>query len=172
MNNTKTNPNEYRIVTFKNIASFDFTPALGAMFDSKDFLIKAGETINLPYSVGQRLAINLAKAMIISQAPEQKLGEGNDTQVQSLIKEGDIEKIVDKVLVSEYQEEKAHQMSETEALSARIDELNKKLENVVETKISTEGYSDKKEVIEALKAKGVTYNPRKSKEELEALLNE
>jgi len=172
MNNTKTNPNEYRIVEFKNISTFDFTPALGAMFDSKHFLIKAGETMNFPYSVGQRLAINLAKAMIISNAPAPKYGEGNDTQISSLVKEGDIEKLVDQILVSEYQEEKKATMTEAEALSARIDELNKRMENMTDTKVSTEGYSDKKEVIEALKAKGVTYNPRKSKEELEALLNE
>jgi hypothetical protein len=172
MNPTKTNPNEYRVVTFKNITSADFTPALGAMFNSKHFLIKAGESMNLPFDVGHRLAINLAKAIIIGAAPAPKYGEGNDTQASSLIKEGDIEKLVEQILVKEYQEEASAVMTAEEKLSARIDELNKKLESVVDTKIGTEGYSDKKEVIEALKAKGVTYNPRKSKEELEALLQE
>lgn len=166
------NTNEYRVVTFKNITDKDFTPALGAMFNSKHFFIKAGETMNLPYDVGYRLAVNLAKAIIVGAAPAPKYGEGNDTQTSSLIKDGDIESYVNKILISDYQEEKTYQMTAEDKLNARIDELNKKLESAVDTKISTEGYSDKKEVIEALKAKGVTYNPRKSKEELEALLNE
>lgn len=172
MNNTNKNPNEYRVVTFKNITTADFTPALGAMFNSKHFLIKAGESMNLPYDVGYRLAVNLAKAIIIGASPAPKYGEGNDTQTTSLIKEGDIEKLVEQILVSDYKEEALATMSEEDKLNARIDELNKKLESVIDSKISSEGYSDKKEVIEALKAKGIVYNPRKSKEELEALLHE
>lgn len=166
------NANEYRVVTFKNITDNDFTPALGAMFNSKHFFIKAGETMNLPYDVGYRLAVNLAKAIIVGAAPAPKYGEGNDTQTSTLMTEKDIQTYVDKILISDYQEEKAYQMTAEDKLNARIDELNKKLESVVDTKISTEGYSDKKEVIEALKAKGITHNPRKSKEELEALLSE
>src|SRR4051812_21752532 len=65
------NPNDLKVVSFHNATAFDFTSDLGCMFDGRPVNgksgapgIQAGETIVLPYHVGQRLAVNLAKRVL------------------------------------------------------------------------------------------------------------
>jgi hypothetical protein len=60
---------ELVICTFKNIADFDFTPELGAMFGGRPYFVKQGEQILLPEPAAFRMSVNLAKAMLIKKSP-------------------------------------------------------------------------------------------------------
>ena len=70
-----TNPNDYKVVTFTNKTDFAFTPELGCMYDSRPIFgksgtsIEPGESIVLPYHVGNLLARNLAKQAMVRNAP-------------------------------------------------------------------------------------------------------
>lgn len=165
---------DYAVVTFTNITQEDFTPALGAMYDSVPFLFKAGESMILPYHAAHRMAVNLAKHIINSGAEPRVFGQGNDTQVMTMVKEGQIEAIVDQILSGQTEDEKPANLTEQEKLALKVKELNDRLDNMSgETgKQIGEGYKDKKEVIQALKDKGVAFDPRKTKAELETLLAE
>jgi hypothetical protein len=171
--------NDHKVVTFKNIAVFDFTPALGAMFNSRPIFgkvakdrIVVGEELFFPYHIGRRLAINLAKAMLVAVIPPPEYGKGDPAQAGSKSSFGDeeINNLVGKILVSEYSEEKPIQESETDKLLKKFEELNKTVESLKAEKVSVDGFKDKKQVIEELTKKGITFDARKSKAELEKLL--
>src|SRR5262245_7506225 len=71
MNEQVSNPNDFKVVSFHNTTEFGFTPEMGCMFDGRTINgpsgapgIQAGEKMTLPYHIGQRLAINLAKRVL------------------------------------------------------------------------------------------------------------
>jgi len=171
--------NDAKVVTFKNIAVFDFTPALGAMFNSRPIFgkveagkIVVGEELFFPYHIGRRLAINLAKAMLVKEIPPPEYGKGDPAQQGSASSFGDeqINALVGRILISEYQEAAPIQESETDKLLKKFEELNKTVESLKAEKVSADGFKDKKQVIEELTKKGITFDARKSKAELEKLL--
>lgn len=175
------NENDYKVVTFKNISDIDFTPVLGAMFDSKPIFgktkegcIAAGEELYFPYHVGKRLAINLAKHILLKRMPLPEVGKGDPSQLGSSasITDEKIDEIVSKILVGEYAEEKPMKETETELMMKKFEELNKTVEALKGTKVASEGYQDKKEVIEELERRGIEHDKRKSKDILEALLKD
>lgn len=170
---------DFKVVTFKNISDFDFTPALGAMFNSRPIFGKAkegciavGEELNFPYHIGRRLAINLAKAMLVKEIPEPVYGTGDPAQHNSKLAFGSeqINAIVAKIFVSEYQEEKPIKESETDILMRKFDELNRRVEELNGQKVSPDGFKDKQEVIAELEKRNVVHDKRKNKAELEKLL--
>lgn len=77
MNNPiQSNPNDYKVVTLTNKETFGFTPDLGCMYDGRPIFgtsgasgIQPGESVTLPYHVGNLLALNLAKAAMMRRAP-------------------------------------------------------------------------------------------------------
>lgn len=171
------NENDVKVVTFKNISDLDFTPALGAMFNSRPIFGKVaagkivpGEELLFPYHIGRRLAINLAKLMLVRELPPPDHGKGDPAVVQKAFSDEEIKTLVAKILISEYKEEKPIKESETDILLRRFEELNKTVEALKGEKIVSEGFKDKKQVIEELTKKGITFDARKSKAELEKLL--
>jgi hypothetical protein len=171
------NENDVKVVTFKNIASFDFTPALGAMFNSRPIFgkveagkIVVGEELFFPYHIGRRLAINLAKAILVKELPLPDHGKGDPSVTPKGFGDEQIKDLVVRILVSEYKEEKPIKESETDVLLRKFEELNKTVEDLKGSKITSEGFKDKKQVIEELTKKGITFDARKSKAELEKLL--
>jgi hypothetical protein len=172
-----------KVVTFKNVSDFDFTPALGAMFNSRPIFGKAkagcimiGEELFFPYHIGRRLAINLAKQILVKKIPAPEYGKGDPAQLGSNLSFGDeqINELVGKIIVSEYQEEKPIQESETEKLLKKFEELNKKVAEMegktTASTISPEGFKDKQEVIAELEKRGIQHDKRANKATLEKLL--
>lgn len=188
MNQPISNPNDFKVVDFVNNTDFDFTPAMGSMYDSRPIFgmtgiagIAAGERISLPYHIGHQLALNLAKQCLIRKALPHDPKDANPTGTPLWNEEG-IEIMKNSFLTELYTNEKPVAMSETDKLMAQVAELNKLVrdnlpnmkkdsdENVTVETAGSSIYKDKAEVIAALKAKGITYNARDSKATLEKLL--
>lgn len=168
---------DFKVVKFKNISDFDFTPALGAMFNSRPIFgkveegkIVVGEELYFPYHIGRRLAINLAKAMLVQQIPAPEYAKGDPAVSGAAFGDEQINAIVAKIFVGEYQEEKAVKESETDLLLRKFEELNKQVEELKAEKVSAEGFKDKQEVIAELEKREIVHDKRKSKAELEKLL--
>jgi hypothetical protein len=169
--------NDAKVVTFKNIAVFDFTPALGAMFNSRPIFgkVEAGkivpnEELFFPYHIGRRLAINLAKAMLVKEIPAPEHGKGDPSTAQSVFGDEKINALVAKILISEYKEALPIKESETDILMRRFEELNKTVEELKGEKVTSEGFKDKQEVIAELEKRGIVHDKRKNKADLEKLL--
>ena len=189
------NPNDHKVVTFKNSTDLVFTPALGAMYDGRPIFgttgtsIKPGESLVLPFHVGNLLAKNLAKAVINGQAAETDKA-GVPTGVPLWSEESLIER-QQSFLIEMYSEEKAAPMSETDILMAKVEEYKKLVEKVLpesekeslvedtspkendskdEAPKEEKVYSDKAEVIAELNKRDIQFNARLSKANLEKLL--
>jgi len=182
------NQNDYRVVTFHNKTELDFTPEVGAMYDSRPIFgtsgqpcIKAGESIVLPYHVGRLLAKNLAKLVMTKQAPIADAA-GIPTGVP-LWDENKLETLRMSFLTDLYTEEKPAPANETDRLMAKVEEYKALVEKLIpgatETKESVgdlessetpSTFSDKAEVIAELKKREITFDARKSKAELEKLI--
>lgn len=171
---------DFKVVTFKNVSTFDFTPALGAMFNSRPIFGKAkagcievGEELLFPYHIGHRLATNLAKLMLVRQEKPPVYGEGDPARSSALFGDEEVNKLVSQILISEYQEEKPASESETDILMRKFEELNKQVEQLKGDKseaVSLDGFKDKQEVIAELEKRGIAHDKRKNKSELEKLL--
>lgn len=168
-----------KVVTFKNISDVDFTPALGAMFNGRPIFGKAKtgciapqEELYFPYHIGYRLAVNLAKHILVSGMPAPEYGKGDPAQAGSTATFGDTEvnKLVARILVGEYQEEKAVKESETDVLMRKFEELNKQVAELKSEKISSDGFKDKQEVLAELEKRGIVHDKRANKATLEKLL--
>ena len=179
----------YVIVRITNRTDFDFTPAMGAMYGGVAMPIPAGKSLLAPKPAARHLAKHLARQVFIRNAPirddKETDGKGRD---RALWTEEDIERTMVKFLAEEYEEEKKYSLSEIELLQQKIDALNKhfppsetvtgssRMGNVVETAPSNppddtpNGYKDKQEVIAELEKRGLKFDRRMSKENLEGLL--
>jgi hypothetical protein len=171
------NNDDYKVVTFKNISDFEFTPVLGAMFNSRPIFgniekdkIMPGEELQLPGHIGKRVAINLAKQMLVRGIPREEYGKGDPTASQAAFGDEKINELVSKILVNQYQEEKPILETETDRLFKKYEELNKVVAELKAQGIKQEGYKDKQEVINELEKREIAHDKRKSKAELEALL--
>lgn len=171
--------NDFKIVTFKNISNFDFTPVLGAMYDSRPIFGKTGsksivpgEEIMLPYHVGFRLAVNLAKAIFMKAVPAPEYEKGSDKTEKPVYNDETLAEKVKEILIGEYQEERPIAESETDKLIRKYEELNTLVQTLKgDQKVTPAGYKDKKEVITELEKRGIKHDPRKSKADLEKLLS-
>ncbi len=170
---------DFKVVTLKNISDFDFTPVLGAMFNSRPIFgktksgcIAVGEELNFPYHIGKRLAINLAKQILVRQIPPPEYGKGDPAQQGVIGSFGDeqVSTLVAKIFISEYQEEKPIKETETDILMRKFEELNKQVAELKSEKVSPDGFKDKQEVIAELEKREIPHDKRKNKAELEKLL--
>lgn len=172
MDTNKTqNPNDYRVVEFFNSTDFDFTPALGAMYDSRPFLVKSGEKKQYPYHVGHLLARNLAKAVIMRGAPLKD--PVNNPVGVSLYGEEALETLKNSFLTVLFEEEKPVTESETDKLMAKVAELERRFNEKSSGTVTPEtagAFKDKAEVIAELEKRGIAHDKRKNKAELETLL--
>lgn len=181
------NPNDYKVVTLNNKTDFDFTPEIGAMYDGRPIFgisgepcIKAGESVVLPYHVGNLLATNLAKAAMVRKAPATDPA-GIPTGVP-LWDETSFQVLKASYLTEMYSEGKPAAMSETDKLMAKVAELQTfveknigpvegaKKEDIIEIPTDTTTYSDKADVIAELTKRDIKFDARKSKAELEKLI--
>lgn len=180
------NPNDFKVVDFTNRTDFDFTPEMGCMFDSNPIFgtsgsqgIKAGESLKLPYHVGHRLAINLAKAkMVRSAGPDTP----NNPTGQVLWDDVRLTALKNSFITDLYSEAKPVAETEVSLLMKKVAELNKLVTENIKTPApsatpeqNVEGgkpfFLDKQEVVAELTKRKVTFDPRASKEELEKLIS-
>lgn len=193
MNNVS-NPNDYKVVDFHNKTDFMFTPAMGCMYDGRPIFgitgapgVAAGESIKLPYHIGHRLAMNLAKVVMLKQAPTVDAA-GIPTGVPLWSTEG-LEALKNTYITEMYSETKPIAVSETDKLLAKVEEYKKAVdsllaekgiaptapiiggnETVSETPKVASAYQDKAEVIAELTKRNIKFNTRSTKAELEKLL--
>jgi hypothetical protein len=199
MDEKKTNPNDFKVVEFFNSTNFDFTPELGAMYDGRPLFVGSGERRQFPYHVGHRLAINLAKAVLIKGAP---LHDPNsrDPVGKPLWGEDGLKQMANSFIKEMFMDETPIVQSETDRLMARVNELEKlfkekqrdipmeapkekvmTVEEMVNTDFSGKEapkeeseapkvYLDKQEVIAELEKRGIKHDKRSNKETLEKLL--
>jgi len=202
MNNPiQNNPNDYKVVTFKNKETFAFTPDLGSMYDGRPIFgtsgapgIQPGESVMLPYHVGNLLALNLAKAAMTKRAPAVDPA-GVPTGVP-LWNETSLLALKATFLTDLYTEEKATPMSETDRLMAKVEEYKAMVDKLIpkqeqpqtndsaptdttnsaptDTVVpgpdTTKKYQNKAEIIAELTQKGIKFDPRSDRETLKALL--
>lgn len=190
--NVVSNPNDFKVVEFYNSTNFDFTPDLGAMYDGRPLFVGSGEKKHFPYHVGHRLAVNLAKAVLIKGAPLHD-PNSNNQNVTPLWGDEKVRALENSFITELFSDDKPVVQSETDRLMARVADLEKafnlqKSENPDLAKpnpvksveeLVTEGftpnspspaYKDKQEVIAELEKREIKHDKRMSKEALEKLL--
>lgn len=175
MNNpVHNNPNDYKVVKFFNNTNFDFVHDMGCMYNSvpisgvKGVLgIASGEEMTLPYHVGNRLAVNLAKmVMVKSDDGKPPLDRQGNPMVAVIWSEEKLVESAKSFLTELYTESKPLAMSETDKLMAKVEEYKKMVEKVV----GPIGDTPKGSVVEAPAIKGEeTPNTRGAVEEAQGL---
>ena len=175
------NKNDYKVVTFTNKTNFAFTPELGCMYDSRPIFgksgtsVEPGESVVLPYHVGNLLAKNLAKAQMNRGAPADAAGIPTGV---SLWDEESLKQTQASFITEMYSEEKPTAMTETDRLMAKVEEYKQMVEKLIPpapteeiTETKQDGtYSDKADVLAELEKRGISHDKRRNKEELEKLL--
>jgi len=180
------NPNDFKVIDFTNKTDFDFTPEMGCMFDSRPIFgisgangVKSGESIKLPYHIGHRIAVNLAKVKMMKSAPTD--AAGIPTGVPIWTPEA-IEALKDSYITDLYTEQRPIAETEVDRLMKKVEELNKLVHSsiVQPQTISTANvekdnsevitYKDKQDVMAALEKKGIKFDARASRSDLEKLL--
>ena len=178
--------NEFKVVRITNISNFDFTGELGARYDGKSYFVATGESLLVPFVLGDHLAKHLAQAILIKGAPlrdaKELDGKGSD---RPLWDEQAIVELKAKIMTDVYEEEKTAPLSESERMAKKVEELNKVTATeelnggnidasaIVPTEIiNAESviYKDKAQVIAELQKREVNFNARSSKKDLETLL--
>lgn len=136
------NQNDFKVVTFTNLEGFDFTPDMGCMYDSRPILgrsgapgIQSGESVVLPYHVGNRLAINLAKVSMTRKAPAIDAA-GIPTGVP-LWDQVQLDRITASFLKDLYTESNPLQQSETDRLMAKVEEYGRMVQQLLDEKNAT-----------------------------------
>lgn len=181
----KYDPNDYKVVEFHNSQDFDFTPELGAMYDGRPLFVGKGERRQFPFHIGNRLAENLAKAVMVKGAPAHNPDDRNPTGT-ALWNDDKLAKLKESFMTELYTDETPIAQSQTELLMAKVAELEKLVkkdespakESSSESAPETQEpeppktYRDKQEVIKELEARGISHDKRKGKEELEQLLKQ
>ena len=117
-------PNDYKVVEFHNSTDFDFTPELGAMYDGRPLFVGLGEKKQFPYHIGNRLAENLAKAVMLKGAPAHDPNDKNPSGT-SLWNDVKLDKLKASYLTELYIEEKPISQSQTDMLMSKVAELEK-----------------------------------------------
>ncbi len=194
------NPNDFKVVTFHNSTEFGFTPDMGCMFDGRAINgnggpgIQVGEKKMLPYHIGHRLAINLAKRVLNTSPSATVDAAGIPTGVPVWDPER-LKNLALTFITEEYSEDKPAQESETDKLMAKVAQLEKFMQeklasiptattvapqvsvtNIDSTLVpevlpeTPKVFLDKAEVIAELTKRGVKFDARKNKADLEKLL--
>lgn len=200
-NSQVSNPNDFKVVSFHNSTEFGFTPEMGCMYDGRGINgkngspgIDPGETIVLPYHIGHRLAINLAKRVFNTSPAATVDPKGIPTGVP-IWDEAKLQELANTYLTDLYTENKAIAQSETDLLMAKVEEYKKMVDTLI-GKVGTQEnlksepgaakdvsatvlpvqplqslvFADKQEVLAELEKRGIKHDKRKNKAELEKLL--
>jgi len=163
-----------KVVRLTNKTDFDFTPEMGAKYDSVPYFITAGKSMLAPKPVAKLLAKHLARQVFLRNAPYRDETEVDGKgSTRALWTEEQALKLADTFITDEYAEEKEVPRSESQIMQQKIAELNKEFPmDSMETAtiMAPTQYVDKQEVIQALTEKNIRFDARLSKAALEELL--
>lgn len=153
-----------KVVTFTNISEEEFEHS----YNGQVYFVAAGETLILPFSLADHLAKHLARKILISQdkivSVKDDVTGGLGAPIWS---EEAVNALKAKILGEVESRKQDLPKSEDEILREKISELNQ----VADEPADAETYRSKKDVIEALEAKGKPVDVRKTKDELLEQLN-
>lgn len=162
---TEVDPNELRVVLFRNISGFDFTPEMGAAFDGRPIFVKAGDTKMLPYPVGFKLARNLAKQMLLRrEAPKDDAFKEPNGRI--LWSTETLQEMIQTIITDSYKETAPAPTSQTDIMMHRVAALN----DTTGGDESGVDYMTKQDVMNKLTSLKIPFNVRQSKAELTVLL--
>jgi hypothetical protein len=166
------NENDTKIVRFHNPFDFDFTPEMGAMYGGVPYFVPAGGSLLCPASLADHLGTHLARHSIINKAPlrdETEVdGKGKD---RPLWNDEVIAHLKTKFVTDAYTEDKPAVRTDAEIMRARVADLNVAFPAEKEEVASAPAsYKDKAEVIAELEKRGIKFNARLTKANLEKLL--
>lgn len=176
MNPTTIRNDANKIVRVTNISDFDFTSEMGAMFGGIPYFVPAGKSLLMPKPVGEHLAKHLARQIILRKAPtrdEKEVdGKGSD---RNLWDDAVVNNMIARIITDVYEEELPAPRSESEIMRDKITQLNAVVasdesKNTDPSVPLTSNYVDKAEVILELQRRGITFDARQSKANLEKLL--
>jgi hypothetical protein len=164
-----------KVARFTNIADFDFTPELGAMYGGQPYFVAKGDSKILPYDLAAHLAQALAKQIFIKGDNSPRTYNQTDPTGglgAPLWNEKALADLAATMLTEVVDTPVERTLSEAEQIAQKVEDLNtfNQVEDVPQAPATPDGYKDKKEVIEALQAKGISFDARKSKADLEQLL--
>lgn len=171
------NPEVNKVVRLTNKTDFDFTPEMGARFGGVPYVIQAGKSMMAPKPMAMLLAKHLARQVFLRRAPirdESEIdGKGSS---RALWTEEQALKLAQTFISEEYMEETPVRQTEAEIMQEKVRMLNQtfapeEIEEPTSTPATPVAYADKQEVIAALTAKGIRFDARMNKANLEALLN-
>lgn len=165
------NQNDHTVVRFTNIADFDFTAEMGAMYGGVPYFVPAGKSLLVPKTIGLHLAKHLARQVFIQKAPirddKEIDGKGTDRPLWDTDK---LIAVAAQMISEEYSEEKPAVRTEAEMLSEKVKELNNTFKEEGTPSESPKDYVDKAEVIAELERRDIPHDKRKTKNALEQLL--
>ena len=151
------------VVTIKNIDNEDFTHS----YDGIPYTIQAGEVLPFPYPVAMLLARHLAMRLVRKEAKKKADFKSNtDKKSVNLYTGKALEVFLEEIVIKREDKPLPVRKSEGEELAAKTKELHK---NFPKEAANTTPVG-KKELIEELKKRGISHDPRSSKEELSQLL--
>lgn len=156
-----------KTVVFENIADFDFTPQMGAMYGGIAYPVMSGERKVWPYELADHMAGALAKQMFLKKDRSATVYDPNDKTGGTgavLWNDTMIAEVKAKILGEVVLGEKPRVLTEAEMVKQKTEEMNKSEPEI------TVGYRDKGEVIADLQKHGIKFDARRSKAELEKML--
>jgi len=161
-----------KVVRLTNNTDFDFTPEMGARFGGVPYFIPSGKSMLAPKPVAKLLAKHLARQVYLKRAPlrdESEIdGKGSN---RALWTEDQALRLADTFISDEYAEAREAPKSESEVMKQKIEDLNKEFsEDLPLAPAEPAIYVDKQEVIQALTEKGIRFDARMNKANLEDLL--
>lgn len=171
--------NTGRVVRITNIDKEDFDFAFGGM----PFLVKAGESRLFPFEVAEHCAKHLARKMLIRGDIAKSIYDPSDQTGglgKCLATPEEEERLMTKIMVEEMSVEEDRPRTENEILMDRIAKLEKMLQKEDKEEVNQEPvqpiaqngvYTDKAEVIAELNKRGIKFDSRQNKQNLEKLLN-
>ena len=165
-----------KVVRLTNKTDFDFTPEMGARFGGIPYFIPAGKSMLAPKPVAKLLAKHLARQTFLKRAPVRDESEVDGKgSSRALWTEEQALRVAEMFISDEYAEEREAPRTESEIMAAKIASLNQEFPE--DTSLSTPAnpetpvvYADKQEVILALTEKGIRFDARMNKANLEELL--
>jgi hypothetical protein len=162
--------NSNKVVKFTNISTKDFTHSYGG----QPFFVKAGETVMLPYDLADHLATHLARRIFIDRDSSPSTYDPKDATSghgRPLWDDSAEAEMKAKILGEIFEEASPVKKTEMQMLQDKVNELAQRFTDAPVT-ADPATYKDKAEVIKALEAKGIKFDPRAKKADLEQLLAE
>lgn len=154
-------------VLFNNIDDEDFTHS----FDGIPYTVKTGEKQIFTYPVGNLLARHLAKRILRKRAVASGAVGDKDKTGRAIVMytETKILELVAKILENKYERPLPKRQTPGEIEKARTEQMRAEFGDKLK---DDKPPVTKKDVIEELKKRKITFDPRKSRDELLAILTQ